>query len=97
MPEYLQPFLFFGLYFLQIFFQLVYWAILAWVILSWVMLFGGMKPQSPIFQFVTRIVEPVVKPFRWARLGALDLSPIVAIVVLGYLVNLFQQLLLGLA
>ena len=97
MPEYLQPFIFFGLYFLQFFFQLVYWALWAWVILSWVILFGGMKPNNPAFQFVTRIVEPIIKPFRWARLGAVDLSPIVAIMVLSFVVDALQQLLLGLA
>jgi len=97
MPEITQQFVYFGLYFLRIFFELIYYSILAWVILSWVMLFGGMKPSNSFFQFFTRIVEPVLKPFRWARMGALDLSPIVAILVLSFAVNFFQRLLLQLA
>lgn len=97
MSEILQPLVYFGLYFLRIFFELVYYSILAWVILSWIMIFGGIKPSNRFWQFFSRIVEPVLKPFRWARLGALDLSPIVAILALSFIVNLFQQALLELA
>ncbi len=95
MPELTQNFVHFGLYFLTIFFELVYWSILAWVILSWVMLFGGIKPGNSFFQFFSNIVEPILKPFRWARLGGLDLSPIVAIVALSYLVQVLQRVLHG--
>jgi uncharacterized protein YggT (Ycf19 family) len=96
MEEITQSLVYFGLYFLTIFFQLVYYSILAWVILTWVMLFGGMKPQNPMFQFFTRIVEPILKPFAWARLGALDLSPVVAIVALSLIVNVMQNALASL-
>ena len=97
MPEYLQPFVYFGLYFIQIFFELIYYSILAWVVLTWIILFGGMKPSNRFFQFFSRVVEPVLRPFRWARLGSVDLSPIVAIIALSYVVHLMQKVLLNLA
>jgi len=93
MLETAQPFVIFILYFLQYFFQLVYWSILIWVVLSWVILFGIMKPSNQAFQFMTQLVQPILKPFRWARIGAIDLSPIAAIFVLAYIVGVLEQVL----
>jgi len=97
MSEISQPFITFGIYFLTILFELIYYSIIVWVVLTWVVLFGAMKPSNKFFQFFTQIIEPILKPFRWARMGALDLSPIVAILALGYIAHLLRSVLIGLA
>ena len=60
------------------------WALIIRALLSWV----NPDPWNPIVQFLTRITEPVLAPIRrrlptW-RVG-LDLSPLVAILVIYFL------------
>ena len=31
------------------------------------------------------LVNPILKPFRWARMGMLDFSPVVALIALQFL------------
>jgi YggT family protein len=56
--------------------------ILVRALISWV----SPDPRNPIVQFLVRITEPVLKPLRRLvppqKLGGIDLSPVVAIVVL---------------
>lgn len=61
------------------------WVIIIYIFMSW---FPGAR-QSSIGQFMGRIVEPYLDPFRRIipPLGMIDISPIVAIIVL----NLAQQ------
>ncbi len=85
--------IYFLLNFSAIFFQLLFFSILGWVICSWLVLFGILGPGNKFFQTLGQIVEPVLRPFRWARIGMLDLSPIVAILVLDFLVTLSHEFL----
>ena len=58
------------------------WIIIARALISWV----NPDPWNPIVQFLDRATEPVLSPIR-RRLGwrmGVDLSPIVAIVVITF-------------
>jgi YggT family protein len=68
-------------------FTVFYLAIMARIILSWF----RFDPYHPVSVFLYRITEPILSFFRGfiPPVGMLDLSPIVAIIVLGVV----QQLL----
>ncbi|WP_455244932.1 YggT family protein [Petrachloros mirabilis] len=59
------------------------WVIIARALISWV----NPDPWNPIVQFLERVTEPVLAPIRrfvgW-RMG-LDLSPIIAILIISFL------------
>ena len=58
------------------------WIIIARALISWV----NPDPWNPIVQFLDRVTEPVLSPIR-RRLGwrmGVDLSPLVAIVVITF-------------
>jgi YggT family protein len=61
------------------------------VIISWV----GMDPRNPFFIFLHDITEPILAPIRqfMPRLGMLDLSPLVAIILLQLLARAATTLL----
>ncbi|NSL51261.1 YggT family protein [Calidifontibacillus erzurumensis] len=58
------------------------WVIIIYIFMSW---FPGARDSS-IGQFLGRIVEPYLEPFRRIipPLGMIDISPIVAILVLQF-------------
>jgi len=59
------------------------WVIIARALISWV----NPDPWNPIVQFLERVTEPVLSPIRrWVgwRMG-IDLSPIIAILVITFL------------
>jgi YggT family protein len=59
------------------------WIIIARALISWV----NPDPWNPIVQFLDRVTEPVLSPIR-RRIGwrmGVDLSPLVAIVVITFL------------
>lgn len=59
------------------------WVIIARALVSWV----NPDPWNPIVQFLERVTEPVLAPIRrWVgwRMG-IDLSPIIAILIIGFL------------
>lgn len=61
------------------------------MIISWV----GMDPRNPIFIFLHEITEPILAPIRQIipRLGMLDLSPLVAIILLQVIARATTSLL----
>ena len=66
-------------------------AIFIRIIFSWT----GMDPRNPVVVFLHDITEPILSPIRqfMARLGMLDLSPMVAIILLN-LIRIFAGKLL---
>ncbi len=62
-------------------FTLLIVAIFIRAILSWF----SIDPRSPLVQAMNAITEPILDPIRriMPRLGMIDLSPMVAIIVLG--------------
>ena len=48
----------------------------------WLIMFGIINQGNRVLQFLSQIVAPILKPFQWARIGMIDLSPIVVILLL---------------
>lgn len=67
-------------------------AIFIRVILSWV----GMDPRNPVVIFLHDITEPILSPIRqfMPRVGMLDLSPLVAIIILQLVARFATRLLI---
>jgi YggT family protein len=66
---------------IDLIFTFFYLAIMARIILSWV----RVDPYHPVSVFLFRVTEPILAPLRniIPPIGMLDISPIVAIIVLG--------------
>ena len=60
--------------------QIMVFAIFARAIMSWF----PMRPGNPVATFLFQVTEPILAPFRRIipRFGMMDLSPLVAIIVL---------------
>lgn len=65
-------------------------AIFVRAILSWFQ----MDPRSPLIQLLDTVTEPILDPIRriMPRLGMIDLSPLVAILVLNLVGRVLAQL-----
>lgn len=66
-------------------------AIFIRIILSWV----GVDPENPVVVFLHEITEPILAPIRqfMPRMGMLDLSPMVAIILLSLIARFAARLL----
>lgn len=82
---------FFGLNFASILTSLLFYAIFGWVIANWLIMFGILRPTNKVLNLLTQLVMPVLRPFRWARIGMIDLSPIVAIFALDLLMTVLRS------
>ncbi|MEH7122939.1 MULTISPECIES: YggT family protein [unclassified Bacillus (in: firmicutes)] len=71
------------------------WALIIYILLSW---FPNAR-ESGIGQFLGRICEPYLEPFRKIipPLGMIDISPIVAILVLRFASSGLHQLFVWIA
>lgn len=69
--------------------QLLALAIFFRAILSWV----SPDPSNPIMQALDAITEPILQPLRQIvpRIGMIDITPIVAIILLSIIANLLRQ------
>ncbi|MBI3318725.1 MAG: YggT family protein [Candidatus Omnitrophica bacterium] len=76
------------------FLTLYTWVIIARVLIGWV----SPDPFNPIVQFLVRATDPVLEPFRRIipPLGPVDISPVVALLLLqvaqGFLVKTLLDL-----
>jgi YggT family protein len=54
-------------------------------ILSW---FPAISPRNPISEFLFTVTEPILAPLRRVipRVGMMDVSPMIAILILAYVV-----------
>jgi len=91
--EIVQQLVYFALNFALILSTLLFYAIFAWVIASWFIMFGIITPVNRGFAFLTQIVAPLLKPFRWAKIGMIDLSPIAAILALDLAMTVMRNVL----
>lgn len=75
--------------------QLLYWLLMARIIISWL----PVDPYSGIVQFLNQVTDPILLPFRKIplQIGVLDLTPLLAFVVLYFLNNVLVRILVGLA
>jgi YggT family protein len=67
-------------------------AIFIRIIFSWI----GMDPSNPVAIFLNNITEPILAPIRQfiPRVGMLDLTPMVAIILLMFIARFITRLLL---
>jgi YggT family protein len=76
-------------------FQIVYWLLFARIVISWF----PVDPYHQIVQFLFQVTEPIMAPLRRLplQIGMLDLTPLVAFVILFFLRNVLIAILISLA
>ena len=76
-------------------FQIASLAILARVILSWLPMAGvRIDPYHPIVHLLYQVTDPILVPLRrFTTFGAVDLSPIAALILLEVVRNLLETVL----
>ncbi|GAB4439423.1 MAG: YggT family protein [Anaerolineae bacterium] len=75
---------------IRLVFQFFWWAILIRVLLSWLPMAGiRIDPYNPVIQFLYQVTDPILEPIKkYTTVGMIDLSPIVALIGLGFLENI---------
>ena len=78
----------------QLLFNLVWWVIVIQAVLSWLIAFNVINTQSDfvrtVWNALQKITEPLYRPIRriLPDFGALDLSPLVVLLILYILTNI---------
>lgn len=78
----------FALAFLSILVSLLFWAIFIQVLLSWFA-----RGRSGLGVMLDQIVRPILRPFRFARIGMFDFSPILALLALDFIHTILENFL----
>jgi YggT family protein len=83
----------FLLYFVSTLFFILQYAIIIRALMSWF----NPSPENPIVRLVMEITEPVLAPLRRIvpRIGMIDITPIVAILLLNVIESMLRQTLRG--
>ena len=78
-------------------FSVLYWLIIIRALLSWV----NPDPFNPIVQFLHAVTEPLLAPIRrllpFSLKAGIDISPVIAIIVLVFLQTFLARTILDLA
>ena len=67
------------------------YVLIAWAILSWMLAFNVVNPRHPVVrtisEFLYRVTEPVLQPIRrrMPNLGGIDISPIIAWLIILFI------------
>ena len=82
--------------FVTILSTVLYIALLIRVFSSWFNV-GPTSPLFPILNIVNQVTEPILAPIRRVlpRLGTLDLSPMVALLLLTFIRSVFVRIITG--
>jgi YggT family protein len=78
------------------------WVIIGSAIMSWLVAFGVVNVRNQLIRtlvdFLYRVTEPVLRPIRRVlpNLGGIDISPVVALLLIFFLQHLLQEYWLGL-
>ena len=85
--------------FVEIFFDIMSFAILARVIISWLAMGGSRGGGSKIRVLLYDVTEPVLRVFRKIipRLGMIDISPLIALIVLDLIKVMLVSVILSLS
>lgn len=70
--------------------NILQWAILIRVLLSWLPMAGiRLDPYNPIIKILYDITDPILVPLRrFTTFGMMDLSPIVAFLIIGFFISI---------
>jgi len=83
--------------------DLYFWIVVASAVLSWLIAFNVANPRNPIvgtiWDTLVRLTEPALAPIRriLPNLGGIDLSPVILLLLLGFLRRLIVELYLSLS
>lgn len=88
----------FGFYLAQIInivFTVMWWAILIRVLLSWLPMANvRIDPYNPAVRLLYSITDPILEPLRrYTTIGMIDLSPLVALLLLDFLRQILVSML----
>lgn len=80
---------------INIVFQVLWWAILIRVILSWLPMANvRIDPFNPAIRLLYSITDPILEPLRrYTTIGMVDLSALVALLLLDFLRQILISLL----
>ena len=89
-------------------FAIYFWTLLAYVIAGWLAALNIVNPYNPVFRQIVQglaaLHEPILRPIRALQyrlipnMGGFDLSPIVALLVVQYLIRpMVHQTIIGIA
>lgn len=77
------------------------WIIIASAIVSWLVAFGVINVRNQfvrvLVDFLYRITEPVLRPIRrfLPNLGGIDISPVIALLLIFFLQHLILEYMVG--
>ena len=75
--------------------QIIYWLLFARIIISWF----PVDPFNNAVQYLMQVTEPILAPLRRIplQIGGLDLTPLLAFIILQFLNRVLVRILLTLA
>lgn len=78
-------------------FRLFLYALIVAIFLRAILSWFPLDPRAPYYRFLIRVTEPLLEPVRRVlpRLGAIDLSPMVVLLLLFLMVNVVERLASG--
>jgi len=81
---------------INIVFQVLWWAILIRVLLSWLPMANiRIDPYNPAIRFLYSLTDPILEPLRrFTTIGMIDLSPLVALLLLDFLRQILISMLI---
>jgi YggT family protein len=83
---------------LSIAIEIYIYLVIAMAILSWLVAFDVLNPRSQVVrtvgQFLWRVTEPLLRPIRriLPNLGGIDISPVILILALYFLLGMIGEL-----
>ena len=76
--------------------QVLVFLIIAEVIVSWAIMFGSVSARKPWVITLRKVTDPVLEPFRRIIppkvMGGLDISPVLAIILIQVLMGFLTKL-----
>ncbi|NJN97127.1 MAG: YggT family protein [Anaerolineales bacterium] len=81
---------------INVVFQVLWWAILIRVLLSWLPMANiRIDPYNPAIRFLYSMTDPILEPLRrFTTVGMIDLSPLVALLLLDFLRQILISMLI---
>jgi len=81
---------------INIVFQVLWWAILIRVLLSWLPMANiRIDPYNPAVRLLYSVTDPILVPLRrFTTVGMIDLSPLVALLLLDFLRQILISMLI---
>ena len=83
--------------------DLYFWIVVLAAVLSWLIAFNVINPRHPIagriWDILVRLTEPALAPIRrfLPNLGGIDISPVILLLLLGFLRRLVVELYIAVA